>query len=264
MGLLSGPISLTPNGGQGLRPQPQGKVSLLSGGLIKEEDSKTLDAACVSDVARPHRGGRATRGERPVEEVADDVVVASGDSCAETQEPCLVRSPSGSKLENVATRFPFGARFSFWLRRGGAEGAKSQELTELGSCTEVLSFWKYWNSIAMDRLPPSALLGVFRGPERPRVGLKAAGGKWVVSPTKEDAAGLFEELTLALVGGEFDETNEGAPCGVAFSKDEGKVEVWNRSASDAATEPMLLKLREFVGQEVVIEYVPHRQGAKAV
>jgi hypothetical protein len=129
---------------------------------------------------------------------------------------------------------------------------------ELGSCNEVLDFWKYWNGIVLDRLPQGSLLAVFRHPDRPRAGPKAAGGRWVITPSATEACSMFEELSLALVGGEFDETDEGAPCGVAFARGDQQIEVWNRHSDDACTGPVLAKIRELVGEKVSIEYCPHR------
>lgn len=245
-------VGLTTLGLTSLRPQVAADMLSPSKSPKKAQESEsrppTLDVASVSDVARPHRnGGRSSkRTERaPVS--------------AEEQEVCLVRSPSGSKLVNPATRFPFGACFTFWLRRGSAEDRKNQDLVELGSVTEVLDFWKYWNGIVLERLPAGSLLAVFRHPDRPRAGAKAAGGRWVISPGAQEVGSIFEELTLALVGGEFDETSEGAPCGVAFSKGQKtQVEVWNRTSEDDANRLVQAKIRELVGEEVAIEYCAHR------
>lgn len=259
---LSGPVSAG-----GLRPQ--GQIDVFS---PKKEESKAqaaLDTACVKDLASPHRG--AARAARPdvVASPADPVTpppMARDDSCEETPEPCLVRSPSGSKMVNPATRFPFGASFTFWLRRADHQSpngkGQAMELEALGSCSEVIEFWKYWNGITLDRLPPGSLLAIFRHPDRPRVGPKAPGGKWVICPSTKEAASIFEELTLALVGGEFDEASEGAPCGVALAKAENQmvVEVWNRCADETSTAPVLSQLRGFVGEEVSIEFRPHRSS----
>jgi len=248
---LSGAVGLG-----GLRPQ-QAQVDPFKNPTktAPQVDSKSdniIDAACVTDLPRPRKiaGRTAPLIDRP----AATETTPSADDAA--QERCLVRSPSGSKMVNPETPFPFGACFTFWLRRDGVDVGSNPEA--LGSCNEVVNFWKYWNGIVLDRLPPSSLLAVFRHPDRPRAGPKAAGGKWVICPSAKEAANVFEELTLALVGGEFDETNEGAPSGVAFSNREKHIEVWNRCASDAATEPVLAQLREFVSKDVTIEYRPHR------
>jgi len=242
----------------GLRPQGQADFFPKS----PAKDGKgvaMLDAASVSDVARPHRGGGCSAPSAAATELPAKAIGRTNeeDAGSETQDPCLVRSPSGSKLVNHATRFPFGASFTFWLRRGLSQNGKPQDSESLGGCSEVVDFWKYWNSIVLDRLPPTSLLAIFRNPERPRAGPRAPGGKWVICPPAKEAATVFEELTLALVGGEFDETNPGAPCGVAFSKEQSQVEVWNRCAQASSTEPVLVQLREFVGK-VTIEYRPHR------
>jgi len=250
---LTAPVGvLRPSGQVSLRPQVQAdifspKKPTKNAESLKEPRGTTLDAASVTDVARPHRGGGRVTAlpERPVET----------EQGVENLEPSLIRSPSGDKLVNLTTRFPFGASFTFWLRRGGAD---RQDLEALGSCSEVVDFWKYWNGIGLDRLPASAILAVFRSPERPRAGPKAPGGKWVICPAADEALSVFEELTLALVGGEFDETRQGAPCGVAFSKSECQVEVWNRCATDSSTAPITAQLRELVGQQVSVEYRPHR------
>lgn len=265
---LSGPVGvLSPH--SGLRPQGQAEFFSSAKGPTKQESSAlTLNAVSVTDVARPHRGGGrpATVAEQPALHTTDVAAAASAEAVEdvrmETAEPLLVRTPSGSKLVDPTTRFPFGACFTFWLRRGSPPGVKNnQDLYEIGSCTEVVDFWKYWNGIVLDRLPHNSLFAIFRNPDRPRAGPRAPGGKWVISLSPVKAASMFEELTLALVGGEFDETCEGAPYGVAFSKGDSQVEVWNRVAHDETNEPMLAKLREFVGQEATIEYCPHRASA---
>lgn len=245
----------------GLRPQ-QGQVDPLKNPTKGEaqEDSMSnnniIDKSCVSDLPRPHRtGGRNAASERPA-------VGEAKTAGEESQEPHLVRSPSETKMVNAAaTRFPFGASFTFWLRREVAVSGKVPDLEAMGTCHDVLNFWKYWNGIVVDRLPASALLAIFRHPDRPRAGPKAPGGKWVISPEAKEVASVFEELTLALVGGVFDEASEGAPCGVAFSKGENHIEVWNRCASDDSTAPVLAQLRELVGEEVSIEYHSHRVAA---
>lgn len=254
MVLLSSPVV-------GLRPQ--GQVDFFAKSPTKDaKGGATLDAASVTDVARPHRGGGyaapgSERAAAPAAELPAKAMLRQKDEDG-TQEPCLVRSPSDSKLVDVTTSFPFGTRFTFWLRRGFLQNGKPQDPEALGVCSEVVDFWKYWNSIVLERLPPTSLLAIFRNPERPRAGPRAPGGKWVICPPAKEAATLFEELTLALVGGEFDETHAGAPCGVAFSKAENQIEVWNRCGKAESTELVLAQLIELVGKEVSIEYRPHR------
>mmetsp|Transcript_72497 Transcript_72497/g.125756 ORF Transcript_72497/g.125756 Transcript_72497/m.125756 type:complete len:330 (-) Transcript_72497:108-1097(-) len=258
------------------------------GGICTAADG-TASLAEVADVARPHRGaGRGLSAGSPVS-AADSTPTASGgveldEDRASGEDGAdgvtskdssneLLRSPSGSKLIPPSMRFPFGASFTFWLARGRSQGSpkRQEDLEALGTCNDVHNFWKYWNGIVWDRLPPQSLLAVFRHPERPRAGPKAPGGKWVISTESTKAAAkMLEELSLALVGGFFDENAAGAPCGVALStrvtgssSPPAVVEVWNRAASAAATAPVLAELRELLGSEVSIEYKLHRGAAGA-
>lgn len=257
---LCGPVGvLSPNGGL----QAQADIFSSAKSPTKQSGTVTLDAASVTDVARPHRGGSVNLPPRCFLSNADLQPETPGEPehTNGSPQPNLVRSPSGSKLMEAVTSFPFGACFTFWLRGGGYSFKSKdfgQELKELGSCTEVVDFWKYFNGIVLDRLPAGSLLGIFRHPDRPRAGPKAPGGRWLIHSSAEKAASTFEELSLALVGGEFDESVESAPCGVALSMAESQVEVWNNSANDVSCELVIGKIRDLVGEQVSIEYRPHR------
>lgn len=257
-----------------------------------KDDSIRANADCaasfadVADVARPHRGAGRGPSAEPSSTAAGAPVAgggveletdrASGEDGADglnskdgNNDTELVRSPSGSKLVDPHMRFPFGASFTFWLSRGRSQSAspkRQDELEALGTCNDVHNFWKYWNGIVMERLPPQSILAIFRHPERPRAGPRAPGGKWLISADSVKAAtGIFEELALALVGGFFDEAGAGAPSGIALctrpagsSSPAPVVEVWNRAANAAATTPVLEELRELLGPEVSVEYKLHR------
>lgn len=272
-------------GGSKATPRDEVNSDRDDGGICAASDG-TASLAEVADVARPHRGagrsvsaaesalaasgGAELHEDRSSREDGADVVASKSSS----NEPELLRSPSGSKLICPSMRFPFGASFTFWLARGRTQGSpkRQEELDALGTCNDVHNFWKYWNGIVWERLPPQSILAVFRHPERPRAGPKAPGGKWVISTQSlKAAAKMLEELSLALVGGFFDENAAGAPCGVALStrmmgsdSSPATVEVWNRAASAEATAPVLAELRELLGSEVSIEYKLHRGAPGAV
>lgn len=221
------------------------------------------------------------RKEAPEEETAADVengkdahIVSNGKDADALSLPVpsrgkdtsvvphgLVRSPSGNNLVGDEMQFPFGCRFTFWLAKDNASAGTMQGL---GSCSDVHEFWRCWNSIAMDKLPPGTSLSVFRTPERPwPEGRRGPGGRWMVvcnSSSEASRMEMFERLVLALVGGLFDEEHEGAPWGVALpasrSEANNAVQVWNKSATKL--EGPTDELKNIVGDDAVIEFKPHQ------
>eukprot|EP00128_Syssomonas_multiformis_P013684 Colp12_sorted_trinity150504_noHs@35921 len=62
------------------------------------------------------------------------------------------------------------------------------------------------------------------------------GGKWIIRLKKGLASRLWEDLLLAVIGGEFESQGEelcGVTCNVRFQED--ILAVWNRTASDRDT-----------------------------
>lgn len=91
----------------------------------------------------------------------------------------------------------------------------------------------------------------------------ARGGKWIVRLRKGLASRYWEEVILALIGGQFPGVPDGEVCGavVSIRYSEDIVSVWNRSANDRDVTERLRDAIKRILQlpaHVHMEYKPHQ------
>jgi len=261
----------------GLRPQA-GLLDFVASTATTAEQAREEGGGKDVQVACPSgedRGDKSTMRKSGSFGRTAESARASTPATPIAAEEGLVQSPSGSTLVDSSIHFSFGVRFAFWLVRPGSagnmgEGKRDDVLQALGSCGDVHEFWRYWNSIRMDRLQPFSKLAVFREPERPRAGQRAPGGRYVVTVAEGDGRSsieVFEHLVLALVGGSFDEDDRrgASALGVVLSPRHSPslavVELWSRLGAAEGDAPLMAQLRELLGSaQVVIDYHPHNTG----
>jgi Eukaryotic initiation factor 4E len=91
----------------------------------------------------------------------------------------------------------------------------------------------------------------------------AKGGKWIIRMPKGLASRYWEEIVLALIGGQFAGVPDGEICGVVLSVrySEDILGVWNRTATDRE---MIDKIRDAIKKVLQLpahanmEYKPHQ------
>ena len=176
--------------------------------------------------------------------------------------------------------------FSFMRRGGGAKPkAVSEEKTEdqpqppqpanpyensiktIAEVSTVQEFWSVYDFLKRPNdLPTTTDYHFFRGGIKPtwEDASNAKGGKWIVRLPKGLSSRYWEEMMLALIGGQFPGVPDGEICGAVLSirYAEDILGVWNKSAGDR---PVIDKIRDAIKKIlqlpagiVNMEYKPHQ------
>mmetsp|Transcript_18994 Transcript_18994/g.44101 ORF Transcript_18994/g.44101 Transcript_18994/m.44101 type:complete len:252 (-) Transcript_18994:2114-2869(-) len=134
----------------------------------------------------------------------------------------------------------------------------------------VEQFWSTYNYLKRPNdLSSTTDYHFFRGGIKPtwEDPKNAKGGKWIIRLPKGLASRYWEEVVLALIGGQFPGIPDGEICGLVISirYSEDILGVWNRSASDR---DMVDRLRDAVKKVLHLpssayasmEYKPHQNA----
>mmetsp|Transcript_20068 Transcript_20068/g.22509 ORF Transcript_20068/g.22509 Transcript_20068/m.22509 type:complete len:256 (+) Transcript_20068:82-849(+) len=130
----------------------------------------------------------------------------------------------------------------------------------------VEQFWEVYNFLVRPNLLPTTTdYHFFREGIKPtwEDPSNAKGGKWIVRLRKGLASRYWEEVILAMIGGQFPGVPDGEICGavVSIRYSEDIVSVWNRTANDRETTERLRDAIKRVLQlpsHVHMEYKPHQ------
>lgn len=167
------------------------------------------------------------------------------------------------------------------MRRGKSGGTKTEESKEeatavvhpyensiktITSVDTVENFWEIYNFLKRpNELPTTTDYHFFRGGIKPtwEDPSNAKGGKWIVRLPKGLASRYFEEILLAMIGGQFLGVPDGEICGVVLSirYSEDILGVWNRSAMDR---DVIDRIRDAIKKILQLpahanmEYKPHQ------
>ena len=187
-----------------------------------------------------------------------------------------IQQTSGTPLHSAYT-------FSF-MRRGKA--AKAEEGTPetqkpveqpnpyetsiktISSVKTVEEFWSTYNFLRRpDDLPTTTDYHFFREGIKPtwEDSANAKGGKWIIRMPKGLASRYWEEVILALIGGQFTGVPETEICGVVVSirHSEDILGIWNKTSSDSG---LVERLRDAIKKVLQLpsfapmEYKPHQSS----
>lgn len=132
----------------------------------------------------------------------------------------------------------------------------------------VESFWETYNFLKRpSNLPATTDYHFFRSGIKPtwEDSGNAKGGKWIVRLPKGLASRYWEEIILALIGGQFPGVPDGEICGAVLSVRyaEDILGVWNRTAADRE---MVERIRDAIKKFLQLppqshmEYKPHQNS----
>ncbi|KAG2300232.1 hypothetical protein Bca4012_011825 [Brassica carinata] len=170
-------------------------------------------------------------------------------------------------FELKAGLHPLRYKFAIWYTRRtpGVRNQTSYEdiIKKIVEFSTVEGFWACYCHLARSSLLPSLTdLHFFKDGIPPlwEDSANCNGGKWVIRFSKGVSARFWEDLLLALVGDQLDDSDNicGAVLSVRFSED--IMSVWIRSASDHQA---VMGLRDSIKRHLklphgyVMEYKPH-------
>ncbi|KAL7574861.1 hypothetical protein ACA910_010696 [Epithemia clementina (nom. ined.)] len=151
------------------------------------------------------------------------------------------------------------------------EGSNPYEssIRTIATVSTVESFWEIYNYLKRPSdLPTTTDYHFFRGGIKPtwEDPSNAKGGKWIVRLPKGLASRYWEEMILALIGGQLSPTGaipDGEICGAVLSVRyaEDILGVWNRTAADRE---MVERIRDAIKKclqlpaQANMEYKPHQ------
>lgn len=162
--------------------------------------------------------------------------------------------------------------YSFWFNRR-VQGARTQEnyeknIKRVATFSSVELFWSYYNHMVRPNdLPNTSDYHLFKKGIKPmwEDDANRKGGKWIVRLRKGLASKYWEELVLALIGGQFPLSDE--LCGIVISIrfQEDIISVWNRTSTDRDAKRKIhdtLKRALSLPSNVVMEYKAHDASIK--
>ncbi|KAL3625494.1 hypothetical protein CASFOL_030948 [Castilleja foliolosa] len=188
----------------------------------------------------------------------------------------LSPSPPPPLSDQLAERFaldlksglhPLKNKFVFWYT-GRTPGFRTQtsyedNIKKIVDFSTVEAFWICYCHLARpSSLPSPTDLHLFKEGIRPlwEDSANCNGGKWIIRFKKSVSGRFWEDLVLALVGGQLDSDDN--ICGVVLSirVNEDILSVWSRNASDRQA---VMGLRDAIKrhlklpQNYVMDYKPH-------
>jgi len=190
------------------------------------------------------------------------------------------------RFEHTQTGTPLHVPHTFsFMRRGksskpassgGEDGATGEKIAgvnpyensikTISTVTTVEGFWSTYNHLRRPNdLPTTTDYHFFREGIKPtwEDPNNAKGGKWIVRLPKGLASRYWEEVVLALIGGQFPGVPDGEICGLVISirYSEDILGIWNRTALDRE---LVERLRDAIKRvlqlpaHAKLEYKPHQ------
>jgi len=149
---------------------------------------------------------------------------------------------------------------------GEASGTYENSIKKIETAMTVEEFWGIYNYLVRpNELPTTTDYQLFRAGIKPtwEDAANAKGGKWIIRLKKGLSSRYWEEVMLALIGGQFTGVTEGEVCGVVVSirYSEDILAVWNKTATDREiTERIREALRKILQlpPHAHMEYKPHQ------
>jgi translation initiation factor 4E len=171
----------------------------------------------------------------------------------------------------AAGHHPLECPYTFWFhRRAGARNAENYErnIKKIGSFRTVEEFWAIYSHLER----PNDLSGtcdyhLFRKGVKPmwEDENNKAGGKWIVRLRKGFASRFWEDLLLAIIGGQFDVGNEICGAVVSIRYHEDILSVWTRTSDNREVK---LRIHDILRRllslpaNTTVEYKAHDQAIK--
>jgi len=138
-------------------------------------------------------------------------------------------------------------RYVLWFNRR-VQGARTQEnyeknIKKVGSFASVEDFWEHYSFvIRANDLPNTSDYHLFKKGIKPMWEDEAnkSGGKWILRLRKGLASKYWEDLVLAIIGGQFDVGNEICGAVVSIRYQEDIISLWNRNCADNDTKQKIV------------------------
>jgi len=151
---------------------------------------------------------------------------------------------------------------------GGVVHPYENSIKTISTVATIEEFWKTYDYLKRpSELPTTTDYHFFRGGIKPtwEDPLNARGGKWIVRLPKGLASRYWEEVILALIGGQFPGIPDGEICGavVSIRYSEDILGIWNRTANDR---DIVERLRDAIKRVLQLplgapmEYKPHQMA----
>eukprot|EP01120_Amphizonella_sp_Union-15-10_P015400 TRINITY_DN7922_c0_g1_i1.p1 TRINITY_DN7922_c0_g1~~TRINITY_DN7922_c0_g1_i1.p1 ORF type:complete len:389 (-),score=73.31 TRINITY_DN7922_c0_g1_i1:52-1113(-) len=149
-------------------------------------------------------------------------------------------------------------------QRKGIDGKTfNQSTKKLGDFRTVQGFWKYWNNIDMNKLPPNSNLRLFKKGIEPawEDPANAKGGKWVITVPNKETTNYWLKLVLSLIGEQF--RNSADLCGAVLAiRGQGfnSIQLWNRDSHNTQIiQETQIEIQNIINptNESNIAYLPH-------
>jgi len=151
---------------------------------------------------------------------------------------------------------PLFTSFSFWhSTKGGGLSSRDYESTQtkLVSFSTVEEFWSVYSSLQRpDELSNASDYHLFQAGVKPMWEDRANvyGGEWRIRLKKAASPRCWENVILALIGGQFPFGDEITGIGLSTRYNEDILSVWNRKADDRLT---VNKIRETIKTVIGVE-----------
>ncbi|GFP79864.1 eukaryotic translation initiation factor ncbp [Phtheirospermum japonicum] len=167
----------------------------------------------------------------------------------------------------VSNEDDFQNKFVFWYT-GRTPGFRTQtsyedNIKKIVDFSTVEAFWICYCHLARpSSLPSPTDLHLFKEGIRPlwEDSANCNGGKWIIRFKKSVSGRFWEDLVLALVGGQLDSGDNICGAVLSIRINEDILSVWNRNASDRQA---VMGLRDAIKrhlklpQNYVMDYKPH-------
>eukprot|EP00188_Purpureofilum_apyrenoidigerum_P003007 Plantae.Rhodophyta-Purpureofilum_apyrenoidigerum.ctg30525.p1 GENE.Plantae.Rhodophyta-Purpureofilum_apyrenoidigerum.ctg30525~~Plantae.Rhodophyta-Purpureofilum_apyrenoidigerum.ctg30525.p1 ORF type:complete len:211 (-),score=30.98 Plantae.Rhodophyta-Purpureofilum_apyrenoidigerum.ctg30525:78-710(-) len=166
-------------------------------------------------------------------------------------------SPSGDIGQVTSRKHVLQSRFHFsFMRRGPSTRTEiyGSSIREIGTFGTVEDFWSYYNHLVRPNdLPVNTEYYLFRDSVRPMWEDPAnkSGGRWTIRLKKGICNQAFEDLAMAFIGEQLDESD--IVCGIALSIrfQEDVLSLWTRTSDDTVA----LENIRTMAREAMQEYI---------
>jgi translation initiation factor 4E len=197
-----------------------------------------------------------------------------------TKLPVTVPSSTNNTPQHTAThihtdahRTPEGKHklytpFAFWVLDKSTIASKGYDksINKLGTFDTVEDFWNHYSHLTRFKdLQVHTDCHMFRDGITPMWEDEAnnEGGKWIIRVRKGLADRIWEDVLLAIIGGEFGTGDE--LCGVVISLKPAEtiISFWNKTAHDTVRQNFIKNaIKKTLGQkkDSVLEYKAHNQS----
>jgi translation initiation factor 4E len=153
-------------------------------------------------------------------------------------------------------------------KEDGAANPYENSIKTICTVSTVEEFWQVYNYLQRpSELPSTTDYHFFRSGIKPtwEDSANAKGGKWIVRLPKGLASRYWEEVVLALIGGQFSGVPDGEITGLVISVrySEDILGVWNRTSNDREITERIREAIKKVLQlpnSATLEYKPHQSA----